>query len=304
MSDGFWIILIGALVAGSCSMVGCFLVLRRQAMMGDAISHGILPGIVLAFLFTGSRNIVPMLIGAGALGLLTAFITDTLTQRGRLQSDAAMGVTFTWLFALGVILVTRYAGSVDLDVDCVLHGELIFSTFRRLMWNGTDMGPQAVWTVGFVAVLNLCFVLIGYKQIKVTSFDPGLAASLGINVTLWHYLLMSFTSVTTVACFESVGAVLVVAMLIVPANTAYLLTERLSLMLGLSVLAGTVSSALGYGLAYLLDGSVAGAITTVGGLLFVAAALFSPKHGVVVRALRRGKSLEFGVQEEGLGSGV
>lgn len=295
MSDGFWIILIGALVAGSCSLVGCFLVLRRQAMMGDAISHGVLPGIVLAFLFTGSRNIVPMLIGAGALGLLTAFITDTLAQRGRLQSDAAMGVTFTWLFALGVILVTRFAGSVDLDVDCVLHGELIFSPFRRLMWNGMDMGPQALWTVGIVAIMDLCFVLAGYKQLKVCSFDAGLAASLGINVTLWHYLLMSFTSLTTVACFESVGAVLVVAMLIVPANTAYLLTDRLSAMLGLSVVLGAVSSALGYSLAYLLDGSVAGAITTVGGLMFVAAALFSPAHGVVVRGMRQRWGLESGI---------
>lgn len=287
MTDGIWIIIIGALVAGSCSLVGCFLVLRRQAMMGDAISHGILPGIVLAFLFTGSRNIVPMLIGAGALGLITAFITDTLTHHGRLQSDAAMGVTFTWLFALGVILVTRFAGSVDLDVDCVLHGELIFSPFRRLTWNGMDLGPQAVWTVGIVAFLNLCFILTGYKQLKVSSFDPGLAASLGINVTLWHYLLMSFTSLTTVACFESVGAVLVVAMLIVPANTAYLITDRLSAMLALSIALGAVSSALGYGLAYLLDGSVAGAITTVGGIMFIVAALFSPKHGVLLLAIRR-----------------
>lgn len=287
MSDALWIVIIGALVAGSCSLIGCFLVLRRQAMMGDAISHGILPGIVLAFLFTGSRNIVPMLIGAGALGLVTAFITDTLTQRGRLQSDAAMGVTFTWLFALGIILVTRFAGSVDLDVDCVLHGELIFSPFRRLVWNGMDLGPQAVWTVGVVSILNLCFVVLGYKQLKVCSFDSGLAASLGINVTLWHYLLMSFTSLTTVACFESVGAVLVVAMLIVPANTAYLLTDRLSVMLVLSVALGAASSALGYGLAYLLDGSLAGAISTVGGVMFAGAALFSPRHGVVLLAIRR-----------------
>ena len=287
MSDGLWIILIGSLVAAACSLVGCFLVLRRQAMMGDAISHGILPGIVLAFLFTGTRNIVPMLLGAGALGLITAYITDTLTQRGRLQSDAAMGVTFTWLFALGIILVTRYAGSVDLDVDCVLHGELIFAPFRRLTIAGIDLGPQSFWSVGCVALIDLCFVVAGYKQLKVCSFDPGLAASLGINVTLWHYLLMSFTSLTTVACFESVGAVLVVAMLIVPANTAYLLTNRLSVMLGLSVAVGAVASALGYGLAYALDSSVAGSITTIGGILFVAAALFSPTQGILTRVLRR-----------------
>ena len=281
--DTFWILTIGSLVAVSCSLVGCFLVLRRLSMLGDAISHAVLPGIVLAFMMTGSRNIVPMLCGAMAMGMLTAFLTDVLSRFGKLQSDAAMGVTFTWLFAIGVILVSKFTGTVDLDVDCVLYGEIVFAPLDTVTWGAYNLGPRAVWLTGFVCVLNLLFVALGYKQLKVCSFDAALAASIGINVGLWHYLLMGFVSLTTVASFESVGAILVVAMLIVPANTAYLLTDRLSHMLGIAALVGVLSAVGGFGLAAWLDGAVAGAMAVVSGMLYVLAALFAPRHGVLFR---------------------
>ncbi|HNT87644.1 MAG TPA: metal ABC transporter permease [Candidatus Hydrogenedentes bacterium] len=287
MADAFWIILVGALAASACGVIGCFLVLRRQAMMGDAISHGVLPGIVIAFVMTGSRNIAPMFLAAGAMGLLTAFLTDVLARRGRLQSDAAMGVTFTWLFAVGVILVTRYADAVDLDVECVLYGEILFTPFNRFEWGGFDLGPKAVWTTGAALAANAVFLTLGYPKLKLCTFDPGLAAALGVRVALWHYLLMAFTSMTTVACFESVGAVLVVAMLIAPANTAYLLTDRLSIMLAIAAVVGVISAVSGYLLAYQLDGAIAAGMTVTSGALFALAALFSPRHGVVTRAWRR-----------------
>lgn len=287
MTDDRWIILIGILVASACSMAGCFLVLRRLAMLGDAISHAVLPGIVIAFLITESRNTIPMLLGAGALGLLTAFLTDALTRWGRLQEDASIGVTFTWLFAIGVILVTQFTGQVDLDVECVLYGEIAFAPFDTWIVNGRDLGPRAAWILGAVTLVNFGFIVLGYKQLKLCAFDPALAASIGMNVALWHYLLMGLVSITTVASFESVGAILVVAMLVVPPNTAYLLTDRLSWMLILSVVIGAASAVGGFWLADWLDGSIAGAMSVVSGLLFVVAALFSPKHGVVVRAIRR-----------------
>jgi manganese/zinc/iron transport system permease protein len=226
-----------------------------------------------------------MLIGAGALGLLTTFLTDTLHRYGKLQSDASIGVTFTWLFALGVIMISRFAGQVDLDTDCVLYGEIIFAPFDVLIIGGSEYGPRAAWVMGGVAIANLLFILLAYKQLKVCAFDPELAASLGINVTLWHYLLMGFVSMTTVGAFESVGAILVVAMLIVPPNTAYLLTDRLGIMLALAALFGVLSAVAGYWMAYWLDASVAGAMATMSGVFFILAALFSPKHGVVFRAL-------------------
>jgi len=289
--DTVWILIIGSLVAASCSLVGCFLVLRRLSMLGDAISHAVLPGIVLAFMLTGSRNIVPMLIGAMAMGMLTAFLTDLLSRFGKLQSDAAMGVTFTWLFAIGVILVSKFTAAVDLDVDCVLYGEIVFAPLDTLTWGEYNLGPRAFWLTGIVCVFNLLFVVLGYKQLKICSFDPALAASIGINVAFWHYLLMGFVSLTTVASFESVGAILVVAMLIVPANTAYLLTDRLSHMLVIAVLVGVLSALGGYALAAWVDGAIAGAMAVVSGVLYVLAALASPRHGVLPRLLRQRRQL-------------
>lgn len=287
MTDNLWIMIIGVLVASACSLVGCFLVLRRLAMLGDAISHAVLPGIVIAFLITGSRNTIPMLLGAGALGLLTAFLTDALTRWGRLQEDASIGVTFTWLFAIGVILVTQFTGQVDLDVECVLYGEIAFAPFDTWVVGDLNLGPRAAWILGTVTLINLAFVLLGYKQLKLCAFDAALATSLGINVALWHYFLMGLVSLTTVASFESVGAILVVAMLVVPPNTAYLLTDRLSWMILWSVVVGALSAIGGFWLAWWLDGSIAGAMSVVAGGLFILAALFSPRHGVVVRAIRR-----------------
>ena len=289
--DTIWILIIGSLVAASCSLVGCFLVLRRLSMLGDAISHAVLPGIVIAFMLTGSRNIVPMLIGAMSMGMLTAFLTDLLNRFGKLQSDAAMGVTFTWLFAIGVILVSKYTGAVDLDVDCVLYGEIVFAPLDTLAWGHYNLGPRAVWLTGVVCGLNLVFVVLGYKQLKICSFDPALATAIGINVALWHYLLMGFVSLTTVASFESVGAILVVAMLIVPANTAYLLTDRLSHMLAISVVVGVLSALGGYALAAWVDGAIAGAMAVVSGGLYVLAALCSPRHGVLPRLMRQRRQL-------------
>ncbi len=286
-TDGFWIVLVGALVAAACSFVGCFLVLRRMSMLGDAISHAVLPGIVLAFLFSGSREILPMILGAGALGLLTAFTTDLLTRHGKLPNDASIGVTFTFLFAIGVILVSRFTGQVDLDLDCVLYGEILYAPFDTLKLNGADLGPRSAWVMGTVALANLAFLLLGWSRLKVCAFDSALAAALGVNVVLWHYLLMAFVSMTTVAAFESVGVILVVGMLIVPANTAYLLTDRLWLMHALAVLAGVLSALGGYLLATALNGSIAGAMATVSGLLYLLAAVFGPRHGVLSKQIHQ-----------------
>lgn len=286
-SDDLAIMGVGALVGAASALLGCFLILQRLSMLGDAISHAVLPGIVLAFLWTDSRNIIPLLIGAAAMGLITTFSTDQLQRRTRMHSDASIGVTFTFLFALGVILVSKYAGTVDLDLDCVVSGEIIYAPFDRFTLLDRDLGVASLWTMSLVTALNLGFILVFWKQLKICSFDPALAASLGIRVVVWHYALMALVSMTTVAAFESVGVILVIAMLIVPANTAYLLTERLSVMLVLAVIAGVSSALLGYALATAMNASVSGAMGTVAGLQYLLAALFSPTHGVVLRAIRR-----------------
>lgn len=286
MSMGWTIILTGALVAASCGFLGCFLILRRMAMLGDAISHAVLPGIVIAFLVSGSRDSLPMLLGAAALGLICTFLIQSLRSRG-VQNDAAISVTFTFLFAIGIILISLFTRQVDLDLDCVLYGEIAYVPWDTLSFFGNNIGPKALWGVGIAFLLSLIIVGLFFKEFKIVSFDPQMAAALGIPVLLIHYLLMGLVSITTVASFESVGAILVVAMLTVPAATAYLLTDQLEKMLLISVVTGVLSSFLGYGLALLFDASIAGSMTMAAGILFTLAFLFSPLHGVVTRWLIR-----------------
>ena len=282
--DAFWIILTGALVATSCGLLGAFLILRKMAMVGDAISHAVLPGIVIAFLLAESRAAVPMLIGAAAIGVLTTLIIELLYQKARLQVDASIGITFTWLFAIGIILISLYAGQVDLDQDCVLYGEIAYVPLD--LWitdSGKILGPVPVWITGGVTLLVLGLVTIGYKGLQLTAFNAEYAAAIGISTAFWHYLLMSAVSITTVVSFESVGAILVVAFLIVPPATAYLLTERLPVMLGLTVVFGILSSVGGYYLAAWIDGSIAGAMAVVAGFFLALALLFSPSQGYLVK---------------------
>jgi manganese/zinc/iron transport system permease protein len=285
--NAFWIILTGSLVATCCSLLGCFLILRRMAMVGDAISHAVLPGIVIAFMLTGSRDSVPMLIGAGLLGVLTTFLIEFFHRFARVQADAAIGVTFTWLFAIGIILISVFAGQVDLDQDCVLYGEIAYVPLDLILTEGgLSLGPRTVWILAVVTAIIALFIIVGYKELFLTTFDPAFAAAIGISTTLWYYLLMGAVSLTTVASFESVGAILVVAFLVAPPAAAYLLTDDFKAMLGISVVIGIASSFLGYYLAVWLDGSIAGAIATVTGIAFLLAFLFSPSRGLLRKQKR------------------
>lgn len=269
LTDGFWIILTGSLVAVTSGLLGCYLILRKMTMVGDAISHAVLPGIAIAFLVSGSRNSVPMLIGAAAFGMLCTVLIELFHKKAKLQEDASIGISFTWLFALGVILITFFADKVDLDQDCVLYGDITFINFET--WLGI---PTAVWMLGALFILIITFITLGYKGLYLTTFDPDYAITIGISVGLWHYLLMGAVSLTTVLSFESVGAILVVAFLIVPGATAYLLTNKLKVMLYLASAIGITSSIAGYYLALWLNASVSGAMVTVLGLVFLATFIF------------------------------
>lgn len=291
MIEDFWILLTASLVAGSCGFIGSFLVLRKMAMVGDAISHSVLLGIVLAFLLTQQSGGIAMFIGAALMGLFTTFVIQLLHQGGA-QEDAAIGVTFTGLFALGVVLLSLYAGSVHLDTEHVLFGEIAYVPWDVLEWNGIELGPRAVWTVGGAFLLTLIVTGLFFKEFKLCAFDPAYALTLGVPVTLFHYVQMTLVSLTTVAAFDSVGAVLAVAMLIVPGATAYLLTDTLERMLLLSVAVGVLSAVLGYGFAVWLDVSISGAMASAAGGIFALAFLFSPRSGIIPTAWRRRRVLD------------
>ncbi len=283
MND-IYIIATAAIVSMSCALLGCYLVLRKMAMVGDAISHAVLPGIVIAFLISGSRDSATMLVGAGLIGILTTFLIEFLHKKARLQTDASIGVTFTWLFAVGVVLISLFAGKVDLDQDCVLYGEIAYVPLD--LWitdGGLIMGPRALYVVSTILALIVIFILTGYKELFLTTFDPAYAGAIGISTTVWHYLVMGAVSATTVASFEQVGAILVVALLIAPAATAYLLTDNFKWMLAIACGVGVLSSVTGYFLAVWVDSSIAGAIAVMTGVFFTLALFFSPTHGIVFK---------------------
>lgn len=285
MTYTLWIVITGCLVGLTCGVTGSLLVLRKMSMIADAISHTVLLGIVGAFFVTQSLNGLPMLIGAAIVGLLTAFFVETLHRSG-VQSDAAIGVVFTSLFALGVVLIAFIGDQVHLDVQHALMGEIAFVPWNTLQIGGASYGPIAVWMLGGVLVINILFIAIFYKEIKISTFDPQYAILIGVPVVFIHYLLMAMVSLSTVASFDSVGAILVVAMLIVPGATAYLLTDKFFNVLWMSGAIGILSALIGYGAAVYFNVSIAGSMASATGILFILAFLFSPRHGLVFKRLR------------------
>ena len=273
--------LIASLVAIACAIPGTFLVLRKMAMISDAISHSILPGIVLGFFITHDLNSPLLILLAALTGIITVVLVEYIQKTGLVKEDTAIGLVFPALFSIGVIMIAKNANDVHLDVDAVLLGELAFAPFDRLLIGETDFGPKSLWIIGLILMITLGLLITFFKELKVSTFDKGLAASLGFSPAIMHYGLMSVSSVTTVGAFDAVGAILVVALMIAPAATAYLITNNLKKMLLLAVGFGVVSAISGYWLAHYLDASIAGSITTMLGLLFLVVYLFAPNKGII-----------------------
>ena len=278
MMETMWIMLVASLAAINCSLIGTYLVLRKVTMMGDAIAHAVLPGIVIAFFLAGSKTSLVMLIGAGSVGIVATLLMEFLHRKIRLQPDASIGINFTWLFALGIILISSLSKRIDLDPDCILYGEIAYVPLDTWVGpGGISLGPRPFYILAVMLLINLGFILLSYKELSVTTFDPAFASTMGMNTTLWHYVLMGATSFTTVAAFEVVGAILVVALLVAPPATAYLLTQRLPKMLVVASLVGALTAVGGYYLAIWVDGAIAGAMATMAGCLFLV--IFLVKRG-------------------------
>ena len=290
--DG-WIVAAGILSAVAAALLGNFLVLRRMSMLGDAISHAVLPGLAAAFLLSSSRSSLTMFLGAVVVGVATAFFTEWIRGIGQVDEGASMGVVFTTLFALGLVMIVRAADHVDLDPGCVLYGAIELTPLDTVRIGQWDV-PRAVVVLGSVAVINAGFVLLFLKELKLSSFDPVLATTAGFNASLLHYLLMVLVAVTAVASFESVGNILVVAMFIVPPATAYMLTDRLAPMIVLSVILAALAAVMGHLGAITVPAwfgyrstTTAGMMAVAAGLMMSLAVLLAPRHGVLVKWLRR-----------------
>ncbi|MEO8496370.1 MAG: metal ABC transporter permease [Planctomycetota bacterium] len=324
--DDTWTVATAALAAMACALPGVFLVMRQQSMMGDALSHTALPGIVAAFLFAhalrqadwispatyDSWRHAAMFVGALMIGVLSAVLTEWVQKLGRVEASAALGVVFTTLFAVGLLLMRLKADQVDIDPDCVLYG-IIETTVMNTVPN-TDI-PRAAVVNGSVLLVNLLLVALFFKELRISAFDPAISTAMGINAQAMHYALMAVTAATLVSAFESVGSILVIAMLIAPAATAHLLTDRLDLLIAISLAVASLSAFLGHlmaitlpslvftalGYPEVIDTNTAGMMAVAVGGLFVAAALFGPRYGVVSKAIDQARLARSIIAEDILG---
>lgn len=288
MSDDLAIILTAGLLATACGLLGPFLVLKRQVLLSDAVAHAVLPGIVLVFLLFGSRAPVAVIIGAGVFAVICVLGVELIRSTGLVHADAAIGLVFPVLFALGVLGVTEFAEGVHLDLDSTIYGEIAFTPFRTWEVLGVEMA-RSLPLLGAVTLGNLILLAVLWKELKATTFDPSFSQVNGISPTLVSRLLLIAVAVTAVTAFESVGAILVVTMLIVPAATSYLLTVRLLPMVLVSVLVGWVAAVGGYGSAVALDASIGGAMGMVAAFCFVVALILAPRYGFLARRWSRSR---------------
>ena len=291
--DG-WIMVIGVLAAACCAVPGSWLVVRGMGMMGDAISHAVLPGIAIGFLVSGSRSGGWMFVGAAVSGILAAVLTQLIHRWGRVERGAAMGLVFTAFFSLGLLLIVQTADSVDLDANCVLYGAIELAPLDTFALGGLEV-PRIVVPLVIVLALNVLASAIFYKEILATSFDPELATAQGFAAKWVHYGLMVLTAATCVACFEAVGSIITVALLVAPAATALLLTRSMKWVIVWSIVLGAIAAVSGHLAAITvpgwivgggLDTSSAGMMAVAASVLFLSAAIVSPGRGVLARRWR------------------
>ena len=283
-----WMMMMCFFVALPCALLGAFLILRRMSLVGDAISHSALPGIVVAFAFVGDLSSPWLLVGAAIAGLLVTFLIEQIHRRTRIKQDSAIGIAFTSLFALGLVLIRFLLGDkVHLHQDSVLEGNVSHVAYAKTVnFLGFDV-PDPIFPAAIVAVITIIILVVFYRVLTLSSFDSGLAASFGYKPAMVHYALMAVLSVVVVSAFEAVGAILVIALLILPGATAYLCTHRLKLMLILSGVHALISSILGVHISYWFNGKESAGVVVAGTLLFLLAWMLGPADGVIIKAIHR-----------------
>ena len=267
--DSIWIIVVGGLVALNCSLVGNLLILRKSVMIGDALSHAVLPGMVMGYFYFGDTNLIGVLGGAALAGLVLVLSIEWLKKSPLLKEDSAIGLIYTVLFSIGVILVSVFASQVHLDQEHVLYGEIAYVPLDRWFMNGTDMGPRSFWLgLGLLAILILV-LRFSFKGFNLTSFDPDFAASKGVRIKVWNYFLMILVTAVVVVSFENVGAVLVVAFLVAPGASALLISHRMKSIYTLSSAFALIIAIGGFFLADFTSTSISGSLAFFSGILFI-----------------------------------
>jgi len=254
--------------AAACCIPGTFLILRGTSLISDAISHAIFLGIVLSFLLYQQFYTPVLFMGATATALITIASIEQIIATKRLKPDAVIGIVFPLLFSVAVILINMHARNIHLDIDAVLLGELAFSPFYQISWNGMQLGSYAMWTMFCILLINIVMLTLSYRKLVVTSFDPDYAAIIKHNPSRTYWLLMTTTCITILGAFEAAGAILVVAFIITPPATAYLITRKISHMLIIGILISILGALMGCLFANIAQTSIAGSIATSYSFLF------------------------------------
>lgn len=263
------VLLIGLLTAIACAIPGTYLVLRRMSMMSDAISHSVLPGIIIAFLIVLDRSSPLIILGAALSGLLMVYLTELISRSKLVKTDASIGLVFPGLFSIGVILISMQMSSVHFHEHSVLVGDITLSALNNLVIDGVDYGPKSLYILGSVIMLNLLFIIIFFKELNLTTFDPQLSEVLGFKNLTLHYLFMTIVSITAVASFDAAGSILVIALFIVPAATAHLFTRTVINMIIWAIIFAIISSISGFYLSIYFDAAVSGGIAVMCGVVFL-----------------------------------
>jgi len=273
--------------AAACALLSPFLVLRKLSMVSDAISHSVLLGIVLAFFIVKDVGSPLLIAGAALFGVITVFAVEFLSGTGLVKNDDAVGIVFPMFFALAVVLITKFARNVHLDTDIVLMGEVIIAPLNRTEFLGMDL-PKAFVQMGILFIVNLLFIIIFFKELKITTFDKGFAKLAGFSSVALFYALMTLSSLTAVTAFDAVGAILVVSFLITPGAAAYLISKDLKVMIAISVGYAVINSVLGYVLSLLMNVSMSGMTAAAAGVTFLITFLFN-KEGLITALILRFK---------------
>ncbi len=283
--------LLAVVTALACALPGAFVVLRQNSMLVEGIAHAVLPGIVVGYAFTLDLNSPWLIVGAALAGLLVVLANEWLIRTGLITGDAPQGLVFPALFAAGVIFITLDFSHVHLHTHVVLVGDLNLAAFHPLIVNGVSIGPKYLYVMLAVLVVNVAFIVIFYPKLKVTTFDRQFAAVRGMRTGLLNTSFMFLVSVTVVAAFHAVGAILVIALVVVPAATAHLISRRLSVMLVLTALFAVVGALGGFWIAYALNAATSASMAVFYGLLFIAVAFIDSLATRVRRYRRRSVSL-------------
>ena len=273
--------------ATACALLSPFLVLRKLSMVSDAISHSVLLGIVLAFFIVKDIGSPLLIAGAALFGVITVFAVEFLSGTGLVKNDDAVGIVFPMFFALAVVLITKFARNVHLDTDIVLMGEVIIAPLNRTEFLGMDL-PKAFVQMGILFIVNLLFIIIFFKELKITTFDKGFAKLAGFSSVALFYVLMTLSSLTAVTAFDAVGAILVVSFLITPGAAAYLISKDLKVMIAISVGYAVINSVLGYVLSLLMNVSMSGMTAAAAGVTFLITFLFN-REGLITALILRFK---------------